>query len=98
MAFFNSVMAIAKDFYNLQTIAKACVSSVDFGVPRIAFARDARVKSPPEPVGALLGRAVREAVRHDPAAGLLLKTVVADRRGSIERFLQVARLDRKSVV
>src|SRR5690348_7773944 len=63
-------------------------------VEGVAGPRVAAVVAGREPAHPLLGRAVGEAVGIDPALGLLLDVVVADRLRGIVRRLDVARGER----
>src|SRR5690606_34141542 len=60
---------------------------------RIAGVGVAGVEAGPEPLLALGGGAVGEALRHHIALRLLLQRVVADRAGGIERLFDVARFE-----
>src|SRR3954468_8931549 len=57
-----------------------------------------RVEAGLQPVSPLLGGAVREGLRVDPALGLLLDAVVANRRGGSEALLEIAALEQAAVV
>src|SRR5207249_2577631 len=60
---------------------------------RVALPQLAGLEAPAEPVHALPGRAVREGLRRHAALGLTLQPVVPDRRGGVERLLQIALLE-----
>src|SRR5206468_2238824 len=60
---------------------------------RVAGAGLAAAASRVEPVLALTEGAVREGVGVHAAGGLALQAVVTDRRGGVERLLDVARLE-----
>src|SRR6185295_5808110 len=60
---------------------------------RVARPDGALLQAGLEPALALLRRTVREAVGHDVAPRLLLQTVIADRRGGLQRGLDVTCLD-----
>src|SRR5690242_2203425 len=60
------------------------------GRKRVAAVDRAVLKAGVEPAHALLGRAVGEAVGHHHAARLALQAIVADRRGGLERGVDVA--------
>src|SRR5215831_4307708 len=59
----------------------------------VALAGLARIDPALEPAYALRGAAVGERFRHDAAHRLALQTVVADRGGGVEAFLDVAGLE-----
>src|SRR4029453_4407545 len=59
---------------------------------RVALARVAGVEAALEPGHALLGRAVRELLRHDAAVAELLQAIVADGGRRAQRFLEIARI------
>jgi hypothetical protein len=60
------------------------------GAERIAPLEVAGIKTPPEPPHPLRRRAMCERIGHHTPLGLALKSVVADRGGGAERFLEVA--------
>src|SRR5262245_43513721 len=60
---------------------------------RVAVADVAAFEAGAEPAHALLGRAVRERVRHDAALRLALQRIVADRGRRADRALHVTGLE-----
>src|SRR5215467_11334214 len=72
------------------------VGSLELGGRKGVAAVDrALLEAGVEPAHALLGRAVGEAVRNHGAARLTLQAVVADRRGGLERSLDVSRIEER---
>src|SRR5436305_4941851 len=70
-----------------------CAALERGGGEGVAILRAAGIHAALEPAHALRRSAVRKRVRHDAALRLLMKTIIADRRGCIQRFFHLAGIE-----